>query len=702
MTFHALLAWASAVLSGGLVLFVLCARQRTFVHWTFAVGMGAVALMEAFKGLRVEAVQPAELLYWKYLSYTAAAVLPGSWLLFSLSFGRSNYKELILRWRYAIVVAFVCPIALVLLGRQALFADLTHLPASVIWLLPLGWTGYVFHLLLLLSSVVILMHLERTLRALVGSTRWQVKFMVLGLGVLFAAQIYTSSQALLFSSVEVAIESINSYAVLIADGLIIISLVRNRHFNVNIYLSRTILHSSITVFIVGIYLLTVGLLTKAINYFGSNLNLPLGTFFVFLALVGLTVVLLSDELRHHVKRFISQHFYRSHYDYRQAWTAFTGRTATVVNVKDLCTIVCTMLSETFGVPSVTIWLLDEETPDHVIIGSSTVFSETAPYPPEVTEEGIMALGWCMREHQMPVDFETVMDPKVRELRQGLVEYFHAARIRYGVSLVAGQQWLGWISLSDCHTKDTFTFEDCDLLKTMADQTAAKLLNLQLLQRLVHAKQMETFQALSAFFVHDLKNLAAKLSLMVQNLPLYYDNPEFRDDALHVIAGSVAKMNAMCGRLSLLTRELELHRAEVDLNDLVQATLADLSGSLKATLSHVASPVPRLLIDPEQMHKVLENLLLNAHEAMETHGEIRIATTQRDGWAVLTVSDNGCGMSKAFMERALFHPFQTTKSQGLGIGLFHSRTIVEAHHGRIEVESEEGKGSTFRVLLPVKG
>jgi len=85
--------------------------------------------------------------------------------------------------------------------------------------------------------------------------------------------------------------------------------------------------------------LTVGLLTKAINYFGSDLNLPLGTFFVFLALVGLTIMLLSDGLRHHVKRFISQHFYRSYYDYRQEWTAFTGRTAMVVHVKELCTIV---------------------------------------------------------------------------------------------------------------------------------------------------------------------------------------------------------------------------------------------------------------------------------------------------------------------------------------------------------------------------
>jgi signal transduction histidine kinase len=148
--------------------------------------------------------------------------------------------------------------------------------------------------------------------------------------------------------------------------------------------------------------------------------------------------------------------------------------------------------------------------------------------------------------------------------------------------------------------------------------------------------------------------------------------------------------------------LELQRAEVDLNELVQATLAALNGSLRATLLYMPGPVSKLLIDPEQIQKVLENLLLNAHEAIGTQGEIHIATTQQDGWAVLTVSDNGCGMSRAFMERSLFHPFQTTKSQGLGIGLFHSRTIVEAHHGRIEVESEEGQGSTFRVLLPVKG
>ena len=84
------------------------------------------------------------------------------------------------------------------------------------------------------------------------------------------------------------------------------------------------------------------------------------------------------------------------------------------------------------------------------------------------------------------------------------------------------------------------------------------------------------------------------------------------------------------------------------------------------------------------------------------GEICISTLSRDGWVELGVSDTGCGMSKEFMNECLFRPFKTTKPQGTGIGLFQSKMIVEAHNGLIEVDSRVGEGSTFRVLLPVKG
>ena len=71
------------------------------------------------------------------------------------------------------------------------------------------------------------------------------------------------------------------------------------------------------------------------------------------------------------------------------------------------------------------------------------------------------------------------------------------------------------------------------------------------------------------------------------------------------------------------------------------------------------------------------------------------------YAILKVSDNGCGMSQEFVNKDLFRPFQTTKKHGLGIGMFQSKMIVEAHGGRFEVESELGKGSTFRLLLPIE-
>jgi signal transduction histidine kinase len=101
-----------------------------------------------------------------------------------------------------------------------------------------------------------------------------------------------------------------------------------------------------------------------------------------------------------------------------------------------------------------------------------------------------------------------------------------------------------------------------------------------------------------------------------------------------------------------------------------------------------------------MLKVVTNLVLNARDAVSPAGEIRIETAQSNGWVILTVSDNGCGIAPEFLSRSLFRPFQTTKKNGLGIGLFQSKMIVEAHKGRVQVESQPGKGTTFRIILPL--
>lgn len=700
MTFNAILSFAGAVLSGGLAAFVFFRDSRSFVHRAFAAGMTALALMELFTGMGARAPLLGEMLRWERYSLIASALLPGSWFLFSLSFARSNYRELLQKWKWLSAASFVFPLVLAAFFRDHLFAELLD-PGNSPSLssIRLGWAGYLFYLFYLLMSVIILMNLEETLRASSGTKRWQIKFMILGIGGLFSFEIYTTSQALLFSSASLGMQSVNSCSVLAADLLMILSLARNRMLDAKIHLSRTFLYNSITVTVAGIYLLAVGVLANAIGRFGGGHVIPLGTFFVFIALLGLAIVFLSDELRQRIKRYISRNFYRSHYDYRKEWMAFTQRTTSLVEMRELCAAVSRMIAETFGVSSVSIWLLGES-PEEIALGGSTCFTE-------VDARRLQSFGapWdelisSLRGQHLPIDFNTSLERGAKRLQESYPTFLRNVRIRYGVSLVAGQQLLGVMTLNDRFTKEPFSVEDADLLKTIADQTAGSLLNLKLSDRLLKAKEREAFQTLSTFFIHDLKNLASMLSLTMQNLPSHYDNPDFRSDALRVISQSVAKMNAMCSKLSLLTKELKLQQSETDLNELVNATLTGLNGSKEVSLIRRLGPLPQVSIDPEQIQKVILNLILNAKEAVGGEGEIRIETEQVEGWAVLSVSDNGCGISREFLSKSLFQPFQTTKSEGLGIGLFHTKKIIEAHRGRIEVESEEGVGTTFRVMLPL--
>jgi putative PEP-CTERM system histidine kinase len=246
----------------------------------------------------------------------------------------------------------------------------------------------------------------------------------------------------------------------------------------------------------------------------------------------------------------------------------------------------------------------------------------------------------------------------------------------------------------------FMHQDLDLLKCVGDQVAASLRNLQLSGKLLQVKEMEAFQTMSAFFVHDLKNTASTLGLMLKNLPIHFNDPAFREDALRGVSKTVTHINNLIGRLSLLRHGLEIRRADADLNELVDKVLAAHKSALNVELIKDFQALPRISVDPEQLFKVVTNLVLNATEAVSQPGQVRVQTSQLNGWAVLAVADNGCGMSPEFLNRSLFRPFQTTKKAGLGIGMFQSKMIIEAHGGRIEVESETGKGSTFRVLLPL--
>lgn len=701
MNVSVLVAHVAAVTTAGLAVYVASRDLKNPVSRIFVVGMALLALDAVLSGMALQADKVGDFLLWYQVKTIALSLLPGVWFLFSLTYGRANYFEFLARWKPIIIVVFVVPILFLAFLWGSWFTDRPVIGRYLgSWYLALGWSGYLWSLAIIAVAILILMNLERTLRHSTGRKRWQIKFMIIGVGTVFGIQIYTSSLTILFNQIGTDTLAIHAGVLLAADALIARSVFRTREMTIDIYLSHAFLYNSLTIFLIGIYFIGVGVLAWLAQVWIGFDSLPLTAFLFFAAVMGLGSVLLSDRVRFWRKRAVSRLFERPLYDYQHIWSRFTETTSTVSNTKDLCNAVVRMVSETLECLSVSMWIADKGG-DNLVFGSSTDLSEERARRMRLTGQAGTELMLTLWDQEMPVDFREPGDDWVRDFSESHAEELAEAGVHYAVPLRAANQLTGILTLSNRVGETPLTVEDYELLKTIADQVAASLLNLRLAEHLHKAKALEALQMMSAFFMHDLKNLGSKLSLVSQNLPVHFENPDFRMDAIRSVTHSIERINSMCSRLSLLSERLEIKPKATSLDRLVTETLRTMDGMFNTPVSCSLESVSDMHIDGEQMQKVIVNLLLNARDATLGGGQINISTFRDGSWGKLVISDTGCGMSREFVETRLFKPFQSTKANGMGIGLFHCKAIVEAHGGRIEVESAEGKGTTFSVFLPGK-
>jgi hypothetical protein len=285
MNSEVIIVFISAAFSGALAFTVAWHERRSIAHWAFTAGMLALALEGIFAGLAADAALPEDVVYWQDWRLVAMSCLPGLWLFFSLSYGRGNYREFLKRWSFFLILAFAGPIGLAVMFREELIASIGQADTNQHVILRLGTPGVILNLLFLLGAVLVLMNIERTFRASVGTMRWRI----LGLGVLFAVRAYTSSQALLFHAIDLPLQTINAVALLVGCMLILRSLLRAGHFDMDVYPSQSVLHNSLTVLLAGIYLLVVGIFAKVVTFLGGDAAFTLKAFVVLVALVLLTI-----------------------------------------------------------------------------------------------------------------------------------------------------------------------------------------------------------------------------------------------------------------------------------------------------------------------------------------------------------------------------------------------------------------------------
>lgn len=674
-------------------------RKPSAATWCFFAGMVALGIESMLTGLILRATQIADLGRWMTAASIVECFVPVIWLCFSLTYSRSGYREQLMRWRVVLAAVGLLPIGLWLVFREQLFQVVPGGTSGDVWRVQFGPITTLLNAILLVALVPILLNLEQTFRSSVGTMRWRIKYVVLAIVVIFGARLYVRSQAILFSAPDIALWAVESGALFIGCLFLALAYARTGWHEIDVHPSSSVLRSSLTVIIVGGYLFVVGVLALIMRRFGGAEFFQLQAFVVLLGMAGLAMLLLSDRARQRSHHFIVRHFKKAQHDSVRIWTLFSRSLANVANQAALCAVSARLVSQTFDVLSVTLWLIDEET-GQLVVGDSTARASSKADGANRAETLSNAVSAGLEAKSSPFDLESINAAWAAELRNLNPSAFRSGGNRLCVPLRVGTQTVGVLVLADRINGAPYTVEELELLKCIGDQITSVLLNIRLAADLAEAKELEAFRTMSAFFVHDLKNAATSLNLTLKNMPLHFEDPAFRQDALRAIGNTAQRIDDMITRLTALRHQTDSVRVDTDLNQVVTATLASIDDVTDVELISDLQPLPRILADREQIQSVVTNLVLNARDAVVSGGRIQVRTEHRGSRVVLSVMDTGCGMTSAFVRDSLFRPFQSTKKKGLGIGLFQSRAIVLAHGGGVHVESEIGKGTTFHASFPV--
>ncbi len=550
-----------------------------------------------------------------------------------------------------------------------------------------------FRLLVAIGGLVLVHNLYVGAAAL---QRMVLRWTCAALAMIWGYDLNLYTIAYLSRQLPLELAALRGLAHIAAAGLLVIGALRGKSV-MRFSPSRAIAFQSLSLMVIGVYMIVMVGAAQSLVWLGGNASQLAQLGFIFVSSVMVLAVMPSGRVRGWLKVVVAKHFFQHRYDYRAEWLRFTrtiGRAGSqtpplhervvqaVADITGSSTGLLLVPAESGELVLASRWRWPmADVPAEALSAACVPFFEKRGFIIDLDEvrEGIDHHGehgsipaWMLEEHSA----------------WALVPLLHFDRL------------VGLVVLGRPQVARKLDWEDFDLLRVVGMQLASYLAEHTGQSALLEASRFDEFNRRIAFVMHDIKNLASQISLLVRNAEKHAENPDFRADMLITLRNSADKLNALLARLSRYGANGFERVEDVDASEIVQTIAARYNASGLPRLYVTQCQPCQVLVNREALEQVVLHLVQNAFEASPEGMAVFLQVSIDGLHGVIEVIDTGSGMSAEFMRNRLFKPFVSTKQGGFGIGAFEARELVKAMRGRLEVESREGLGSRFTVRLPL--
>ena len=561
--------------------------------------------------------------------------------------------------------------------------------ADDLWILvvaPASPAVFISQILLRIGfGVAGLLTIENFWRNTEPQRHWHVWPLCLALGGLFAYELFLFSDAFITRGhVDTGLALGRPIVAAFMAPLLALAMARNREWRVDIHVSRQVVLHTATLVASGCFLVAVAVVAMLLRGFGGEWGLVLQLAMLFGSIVVLATVLSSGSVRRRLKFLISRNFFTHRYDYRVEWLKFIELVSEPKDGEELSVRIIRALAEFVDSPAGVLWSLSRGIAYFPAATWNQPFPDNGKMPiDDLFVPGFRDGSW-IQERARHADEDAWP--------------FASSRAWLAVPLSHRNEMVGFVVLDRSSHIVSPDWEAFDLLRAAGRQAASYLAEERSTKVLRDSELLTEYSKRFAFVVHDIKNLASQLNLIVSNAARHIGDPEFQRDMLKTVENSVERMNNLLSQLKADAAP----RPQRALNPtlVVRAVADEFSDAPIAVETRNETGPCAVAIDPERLRSALTHLVQNAVDVSSASDRVIISSHRSGGRLLIDVIDNGPGMDDAFIREELFQPFRSTKPTGYGIGAFQTRELIRMAGGDLEVISEKGLGTTMRIVLPL--